>query len=140
MKDPRLMILNLLKKYWSLNKPSREEIVWVITPYNSELAAPQISITDADVDHKLIASNLYQVKHNMKIGIYVKGAENQKTKFEMKEEVKKIIVNHPNEVEDINYVFLGNDWKDVDDLKVKPALLGVEGTITAVYFVVKIIE
>ncbi|MEM4648201.1 MAG: hypothetical protein QXG39_05055 [Candidatus Aenigmatarchaeota archaeon] len=137
MKDPRLSILNLLKEYWSLASPNKEDIVWAVTPLNTEIDVPQICVTDADVDHKLIASKIYQVTHKMKIGAYVKGVENQKQKYEMKEEIRRIIANYPKEAADIDFIFLGEDWKDSDDLTLKPPLLGVEGIVTAVYFIIK---
>jgi len=135
--DPRLAILNLLKQYWSLEKPKKEDITWSIAPYSAEVQTPQICITDYKVDFNYIAVNLYKASHQMKVGIYVKGVENQKIKYDMKEEVKKIIVNHSSEAKDLNYVFLGENWKDADDLNVKPPLLGAEGIIIAVYFVMK---
>lgn len=138
MKDPKLSILKLLKKNWSLTgELSAEKIVWAVAPFNDALGTPQICLTDADVDHKLLASRLYKVDHRVKVGVYVSGSgtKAQKQKYALKEEVRRVLAAHPGPIDDVDYLTLGEDWRDADDLEVKPPLLGAEGAVVAHYFI-----
>lgn len=128
MRDPKQAVKELLLKYWPSTGPSDApgagEIHIHTAPLDAKIMAPQVSISQL-IRHRLKsigASPRYRAFHTIRIRIGVRGVENEADKWKILEKIRNIILSHPTEAEDINFIRLG-DGKDDDNLRVKPPFM-----------------